>query len=149
MYNDAMALNVIKLSASNVTATQINAAYEPLNNKTDQFEYNVIEAIKGLLFLSGINDEPTFKRSKIVNQQEETQVLLMAAEYLDDETVLKHLPFISVDEVKDIIKRKDSEEMARFEEQQSELEELKAQVAQQNPAQVQQSDGQKTEGVVE
>lgn len=122
MYNDAMALNVLKLSASNVTATQINAAYEPLNNKTDQFEYNVIEAIKGILNLLGIKDEPAFKRSKIVNQQEETQVLLLAAEYLDSETILKHLPFISPDEVQSIIGKVQEEELDRFEEAEKNIE---------------------------
>lgn len=112
LYNDAMALNVNRLSAANVTATQINAAYEPLNNKTDQYEYCVIEAIKGLLALAGIEDEPSFKRSRIVNQTEETQTLLMAAEYLDNETILKHLPFLSIDEVESILDKVDEEEMA-------------------------------------
>ena len=51
MYNDAMALNVNQVSAGNVTATAINAAYEPLNNKTDQFEYCIDECIQGLCLI--------------------------------------------------------------------------------------------------
>lgn len=106
MYNDAMALNVHKISAGNVTATEINAAYEPLNNKTDQFEFCVCEFIDGLLSLIGLSDVPTFKRSRIANQTEETKMILSAADYLDDETILKHLPFLSADEVEAILKKK-------------------------------------------
>ena len=99
MYNDAMALNVNQISAGNVTATAINAAYEPLNNKTDQFEYCVREFINALLYLADINDVPSFKRSRIANMTEETNMVLSAKEYLDRETILKHLPFLSSDEI--------------------------------------------------
>lgn len=114
LYNDAMALNVQALSNGNLTATAINAAYESLNNKTDQFEYCVCDFIQGLLALIGVDDAPTFKRSKIVNQTEETQMILAAAQYLDDETVLKHLPFLNLDEVDGILDRVNAEEAMRF-----------------------------------
>ena len=45
--------------------------------------------------------------------------------YLDDETILKHLPFLNIDEIDDILKRKDAEEADRytmFEEQTQEQE---------------------------
>jgi hypothetical protein len=114
MYNDAMALNVHAISAGNVTATAINAAYEALNNKVDRYEYCVTEFIDALLKLLGIDDEPTFVRSKLVNQAEETQMILSAAQYLDDETILKHLPFLSIDEVDDILDNLVKEESDRF-----------------------------------
>ena len=114
MYNDAMALNVNTISAGNITATAINAAYEALNNKVDRYEYCVIEFIEALLNLLGIDDEPTFVRSKLVNQAEETQMILSAAQYLDDETILKHLPFLSIDEVDDILDNLTKEESDRF-----------------------------------
>lgn len=114
MYNDFMALNVSQISASNVTATQINAAYEPLNSKVDEFEYCVIEFIQGILRLIGIEDNPTFQRSKIVNQNEETQMVLTAANYLDDETILKKLPWLTADEVEQILNNRDKEDMERF-----------------------------------
>ena len=41
-------------------------------------------------------------------------MVLSASEYLDEETILKKLPFITVDEVKDILSRKDAEDMDRF-----------------------------------
>lgn len=114
LFRDFMALDVSQIAAGNVTATQIKAAYEPLNNKADKFEYQVAQCINGLLEVAGIDDTPTFKRSQIVNQSEETDMILSAASYLDDETILKKLPFLTVDEVNEILERKATEEMNRF-----------------------------------
>lgn len=115
LYKDAMALDTDAIASGNTVATAIRASYEPLNNKTDDFEYCIIEFIQNILDLAGIEDDPTFKRSTIVNQTEETNMVLSAAQYLDDETILKHLPFISIDEVNDILARKTEEEAERFE----------------------------------
>ena len=41
--------------------------------------------------------------------KEETETVLLAANYLDDQTVLEKLPFVTVDEVDDILARKDME----------------------------------------
>lgn len=114
LYKDAMALDTEAIANGNATATAIRASYEPLNNKTDDFEYCVNEFIQSILELAGIDDEPTFKRSTIVNQTEETTMVLSAAQYLDNETILKHLPFIGVDEVDDIIDKTMEEEAERF-----------------------------------
>ena len=114
LYKDAMALDTEAIATGNTVATAIKAAYEPLNNKTDDFEYCVIEFIQSVLELAGIDDYPTFKRSALINQAEETNMVLAAAQYLDDETILRHLPFISVDEVDDILDRKIDEEATRF-----------------------------------
>lgn len=115
LYKDAMALDTEAIAKGNTVATAIRAAYEPLNNKTDDFEYCVIEFIQGILELIGVEDDPTFKRSTIVNQTEETQMVLSAAQYLDNETVLRHLPFLSVDEIPDILNNKTREEAERTE----------------------------------
>ena len=115
LYKDAMALDTEAIANGNTVATAIRAAYEPLNSKTDDFEYCVIEFIQNILELAGIDDNPTFRRSMIINQTEETNMVLAAAQYLDDETILKHLPFIGVDEVQDILDKKIVEEVNRFE----------------------------------
>lgn len=115
LYRDAMALDTEKVSAGNITATAITAAYDNLNLKCDDYEACITEFIKNIFVLAGITDDaPTYKRSKLVNMQEETQVVLSAAQYLDDETILKHLPFISPDEIDAILSQKDAEEMERF-----------------------------------
>ena len=85
LYEDAMALDTKNIADGAVTATQIRAAYEPLNSKTDQYEYCVREFIKGILEIAGIEDEPVFTRSIIVNSQEEIQLVLQSAQYLDED----------------------------------------------------------------
>lgn len=115
LFSDFMALNVEQIQAGNVTATQIKAAYEPLNQKTDLFEYEVIDFIHRLGELAGVEDEPSFKRSVIANQTEETNMVLAAAPHLDDETVLDKLPFITPDEKKNILERMDAEGLKRME----------------------------------
>lgn len=114
LYRDAMALDTDKISAGNVTATAIQAAYENLELKCDGYEYCVTECIKGLLELVGIEDAPTYHRRKTTNQPEVTNMVLAAGQYLDDETILKHLPFLNIDEINDILKRKDKEESDRY-----------------------------------
>lgn len=91
MYADYMALNIDEIKGGANTATQIRAAYEPMNNKADQFEYCVIDFIQGILSVAGLEDNPTFTRSYLVNTQEEISVLLQAAQYLDDEYVTRKI----------------------------------------------------------
>lgn len=114
LIKDAMALDTEAIATGNTVATAIRAAYEPLNNKTDDYEYCVVEFIQGILALAGIDDNPTFKRSTIVNQTEETNMVLAAAQYLDNETILKHLPFIGNDEIDNILDNVTREEANRY-----------------------------------
>lgn len=114
LYRDAQILNIDSLSAAAKTATEINAAYQPMDNKVDQFEYCVIEFLQGIFAIAGIEDTPTFKRSRIVNQLEQTQMVLMAAQYLDDETILNKLPWLTPEEVQDALERLDKTEQDRF-----------------------------------
>lgn len=115
LYRDAMALDTDKITAGNVTATAINSAYENLELKCDSYEYCVTKAIRALLDLAGIDDSPTYHRRKTTNQPEVTNMVLAAGEYMDDETILKHLPFLNIDEIDEILERKDEEEAGRFE----------------------------------
>lgn len=114
LYKDAMAMDPNAIASGSATATAIRASYEPLNAKADDYEYCVIEFIQGILELAGFDDDPAFKRSMIVNQTEETNMVLAAAQYLDDETILKHLPFLSVDEIDGILDNLVREEANRY-----------------------------------
>lgn len=114
MYKDFGIVNVSKISAGEKTATEIMAAYQPMDTKADQYEYQVLDFLDAIFKLAGIDDYPTFKRNRIVNQTEETNMVISAAQYLDDEAVLKHLPFLTPDEVDDIMKRKDDEDSKRL-----------------------------------
>lgn len=105
LFANFMAVDVRSIRGSSVTATEIRAAYEPLNTKTDMFEYELIEFIGGILACLGLRAVPLFKRSQVVNQLEETQMVLAAAEFLDVETILRKLPWVTVDEVEEILAR--------------------------------------------
>lgn len=91
LYDDAMALDTKQIVGGAATATQIKASYEPLNNKCDQFEYCVHDFIDGILTVAGIEDEPTFTRSTIVNTQEEITSVIQAATALPEEYVTEKI----------------------------------------------------------
>lgn len=114
LYRDAQILDVSGLSAAAKTATEINAAYQPMDNKVDQYEYCVLEFLRGIFSIAGIDDNPTFKRSKITNQLEQTQMVLMAAQYLDDETILSKMPWLTPEEVQEALDRRDEAEQKRL-----------------------------------
>lgn len=114
IYEDFGGLDVHTVAAG-ATNDHIDAAYQPMDEQADDFEYQIIEFIQQLLVLLGIEkDTPVFKRNRVSNQLEQTQMVLSAAEYLDEETVLKKLPFITVDEVKDILKKMIEEQENRY-----------------------------------
>lgn len=91
LYRDAMIMNPEDIASGAATATQIRAAYERQNVKADQYEYCVIEFLQGIMQVAGIDDEPTFTRSAIVNTAEEVQTVVMAASYLSDDYVTRKI----------------------------------------------------------
>ena len=91
MYKDAMALDTERIASGAVTATQIRAAYEDLNSKCDDFEYQVIEFIQGILAIAGVEDEVSFTRSQLVNQTEMINTLIAAGTYLPQDYVTRKI----------------------------------------------------------
>ena len=114
LYRDFQMLDTTKIQGGQKTATEITAAYQQMDNKVDEFEYCVGDFLYQLFALIGIDDDPTFTRSKIVNQLEQTQMVLLAAGYLDDETILSKLPWLTQEEIANILKRKSAEELDRY-----------------------------------
>ena len=129
LYKDSMALDTEQIAAGNVTATQIEAAYEPLNQKTDEFELCLHEFINGILAVAGIEDVATFTRSQIVNRKEEIETLLTSGEYLDSEYITEKILTLlgDGDKVEEILQRKGAEEIDRYSELEKENEKLKEQ----------------------
>lgn len=123
LYEDFQCLNIANLSAASKTATEIRAAYQPLDSKCDAYEYQLVEYIKGLLELVGIDDAPTFKRSRIINQNEEIQTLLQCSQYIDSDTITQQICAVLgiADQYQDIIKKLTDEETERFNKQLEEL----------------------------
>ena len=114
LYKDFQIVNVEALSASAKTATEINAAYQPMDDKCGDFEFFMIDAIQSILSLAGIDDEPSFKWNKITNQTEETNMVMSAAAVLGDELTLKKLPFLTPEEVEDRLRDMGDAAMNRF-----------------------------------
>lgn len=114
LYKDAQIVNVADLSSASKTATEIRFAYQPMDDKAGDFEFCIREALEKLFAVAGIDDEPSFKWNRIANQTEETQMVLTAAEYLDEASVLKHLPWLTPEEAEEILKRRAAEDLNRF-----------------------------------
>lgn len=116
LFDDFMALDVKNIAGGAATATQIKAAYEPLNAKADLFEGQVTEFIERLLELVGIEDTPTYTRSLIVNQQEQIQNLLTAGEYLSAEYITRKILEIlgDTDKAEEVLSQLLTDEAGRF-----------------------------------
>jgi hypothetical protein len=95
-----------------------------MDEESDDFEFHLVDFVQSILELQGIDDTPVFKRNKISNQKEQTDMVLACADYLDTETLLSKLPFITNDEVSEIMAKKDAEMEQRMEEQQAMMESM-------------------------
>ena len=107
------------------TNDHIEAGYWPMDEEADDFEYEIIDFVQSILEMMGETEgtTPIFKRNRVSNQYQQTQMVMLAAPNLDDQTILEKLPFISVDEVDDILARKDGESFGRFDDMQTDEEE--------------------------
>lgn len=118
LYKDYMALNTENIASGAATATQIRAAYEPINSKADEFEYCIIDFIQGVLAVAGIDDKPTFTRSIMVNVQEEVQTLVQAAQHLPSEYVTRKIVTVlgDADQADDLLEQQEADDMQRLDE---------------------------------
>lgn len=116
LYEDFQAFDSSAVSAGNQTATAIQASYVPLDLKCDKIETEVTRCINGILQLAGIDDKPTYERNRIINRSEEIQTILMGAQYLDDEYIIKKILTImgDADQYDEIMQRHDAEDMERL-----------------------------------
>lgn len=117
LFRDAMALDVYTMRSGAVTATEIRAAYEPLNTKVDDYEYCVLKFIKGILSLTGIEDDPTFTRSALLNVQEDITTVVSAAEYLSGEYLTEKILTIlgDGDKLDEVLKQREEQEQMAME----------------------------------
>ncbi len=116
LYEDFRAFDYQSVVSGNQTATAIRASYFPLDLDTDKFEKYVTKFILGILELAGIEDKPSYTRNKIINASEETQTVLMGAQYYDDEYITKKLLSIlgDVDQFEALQQRKIADDFKRF-----------------------------------
>lgn len=116
LFDDFMALDTKEIAGGAITATQIMAAYEPLNSKCDKFEFYALDFVHRILALAGIDDECTFTRSKIVNTTDEISTVLQAAEYLDSGYITKRILGLlgDADKYEEVMRNIIAEDAARF-----------------------------------
>lgn len=114
MYENFMLMNPSKALSGNMTATAIRLSYQQQDDKCGDFEYCIRDFIAKLFDLIGIEDEPSFSWNRIANQQDETNMVMTAANYLDDETLLNHLPWLTPEEVQTVLERRGELDMERF-----------------------------------
>lgn len=116
LYEDFMAMDYKNVASGSVVTAQIDAAFANLDLKADDFEFNVIDFLQGVLTVLGIEDDPTFTRNKIVNANEQIGTLLQAREYLDSEYLTKKILELlgDGDLAEEILKRLDAEDMDRI-----------------------------------
>ena len=113
LYQDFGALDVHAVSA-NSTNDHLEAAYQPMDEEADEFETQVSIAIRQGLSLLGIEDNPQYKRNRIVNEKERTDMVLNAVNLIGRRKALEKLPFIDVDEVDEILQDEYGESQERY-----------------------------------
>lgn len=116
LYEDFQAFDASAVSAGNQTATAIKACYVPLDLKADKKEAEATRFILGILKIAGIEDKPSYTRNKIVNATEEAQTLLMGAEYLSDEYIMRKMLTLygDADMYDEVMQQQEDAEMARM-----------------------------------
>ena len=116
LYQDAMAFNPYDIASGAITATQIEAAYDPLDEKLDVYERHITEFIKGLLAVAGVDDDPTYERNYHTNKTEVINNLLNGASYLDDQYITeKIMTFMGdKDKIEEVMDRKAAADVNRM-----------------------------------
>ena len=112
IFEDFGALDVHALAAGS-TNDHLQAAYQPMDENADDFEGQIIECVKRLLQLAGVEGTdavPQFKRNRISNQKEQVEMVMQEAAYLDDATVLALLPNITPDQIEAILQAREEQE---------------------------------------
>lgn len=113
LYEDYGGLDVHTVSAGS-TNDHIDMVYQSMDDEADEFEYEVIKTVKGVLAIIGEDAVPVFHRNKISNQLQQMQMLMLGAQFLDRETIIRKMPFVTPDEVEDILSRVTAEEQLAF-----------------------------------
>lgn len=113
LYEDFGDLDVHTVAAGD-TNDHIDAAYQPMDEEADDFEYQIITFVRQLLSLLGVDAVPQFKRNRISNQKEQTEMVLSAygENVIDRQTAVEKLSWITVDEVDAILDRMDAQDVA-------------------------------------
>lgn len=125
IYEDFQALDVSTLSSAAKTTQEIKAAYQAQDDKCADFEYYILNFVDKILELAGINDEASLQWNKIINQTEQTTMILQCANYLTEEMIIKLLPFLTPEQADEIIDERKAKDYDTFKEPEEETEEVR------------------------
>ena len=116
IFDNQMGLDVRNIAGGAATATQIKAAYEPLNTKADLLEMQLNKFVCGILAVLGIDDKPTFTRSYIINQNEAVQTIVQAGTELPQEYKTRKILEIlgDIDKADKVLEQLTAEDANRF-----------------------------------
>lgn len=118
LFEQAQAFDPKKIaSGGSVVTAAIKAAYQPLDMKCDEFEKQIKDFLKGILDLAGIEGEqPTFTRSMLINQQEQIQTIIQAAQYLPEDVVTTQIVNVLglSEQLEGILKQKEADDLERL-----------------------------------
>lgn len=116
LFADFQAFDSEAVSAGNQTATAIKACYEALDLKANKHENQATRFVRGILQVAGIDDEPTYTRSRIANVSEEIQNIILAQDNLPREYLVKKIVTLlgDADLYDEVMGQLEDEEMRRM-----------------------------------
>lgn len=114
MYEDFMVMDNISMASGAATATHIRAAYEAENAKACLCVNNIIDFVQKILELAGIDDDPVFTFSPVVNTTEEVQRIIAEAQFMPSEYITEKLVSLNGDKdrLPEILDKMNAESMA-------------------------------------
>jgi hypothetical protein len=106
--NDFGGVYIKDVVGGSQTNVALNIAFDNFMNKIARYEWQPFVFIQSLMEVIGLTatENISLKYETPRNMKEFTDMVINASEYLDEQTVLEKLPFVSVDEVDVILKRK-------------------------------------------
>lgn len=118
LYDNMKGVNTEMLSAGNLTATQINAAYSKQREYSAMQESNIFKFLRGMLKIAGVTDKEKFtvEYYETINATEAIQNSIMSAPYLGDTETTKRLAILngSGERIEEIFKEKEAEQLMQF-----------------------------------
>ena len=133
LYDDMMLIDRRNMSAAQKTTQELDMAYQPQDDKINDFEFFLMDFFDAIFALAGVDSEVTLRRNKVVNKQENTAMVLSAANYISPECVIRHLDFLTPEEQEEEIKKYEDEQHSRFFAEETEPEEDPEQDPEQDP----------------
>ncbi|MCQ2507247.1 MAG: phage portal protein [Dorea sp.] len=115
LYDNAMLMDRRSMSAAEKTTQELDMAYQPQDDYTDDFENFMYDFMDELCALIGEPDaETSFTRNKVTNNKEQDTIVLQSISVLPAEMVIRKLSFLTPEEMEEAISMLDSEDFNKF-----------------------------------